>query len=484
MSRGRGQTLVLFALTLVLLAVLVLMTLGLGMRVKERMELQTLADTAAYSNAVAAARTFNVMAVMNRTEWSLLAAQSASHAYLSWATVYRGAVEGLRDEALPGLRQQCPDPASRVELDAVALGLEAELARVERLWSLAEPAAHEELRRLGEVQREVTEEDMRRNYARLEELVARGAVAKAVLEHARPASRWPLRASEAETPRNLEELSRDCETGVACDLGAPDFLDTRRNLTILRHQHELYLGTRGDAFTTAHEDRRGVLVGRLGALLGGAGVSYVGKGTSYRSHITWTHGTDHARGPGNAEYPQEAPFDAFSDDHGMLSVRKTFLAGCSARTRLPLRVHLKSAADPDENEHRWISGGTHHRCAFQRDASHTLPNLGVARSWPLIIDFNDKTVAEQVDLFGQPVLDVRLVREYGAGAPRADPWERRFSLGGARLDTRPRGPRDSDQAAVARAIAYYHRGGHWPEPPNFMNPFWRATLLSSKGERP
>lgn len=482
-AHGRGQTLALFALALVLVGVLVMMTLGLGIRVKERLELQTLADTAAYSNAVAAARTFNTLAVMNRTEWSLLAAQSASQAYLSWATVYRGAVEGLRQDALPRLRQQCPDPAARLELEGLALGLEEELARVERLWSQAEPAAHEELRRLGEVQRELTEEDMRRNYAQLEALVARGAVARTVLEHARPGSRWPLSASEAETPRNLEELSRDCETGVACDLSAPGFLDNRRNLTILRHQHELFLGTRGDAFTTAREDRRGVLAGRLGALLGGARAVYSGTGTSYRSNVTWTHGTDYARGGGNAEYPQEAPFAAFSDDHGTLRVQGTF-AGCVAQVSLDLRVRLKSAADPLASEHSWVAGGRAHRCPSEHDASHTLEDLGAVKSWPLVIDFNDKRATDVVDLFGQPVLDVRLVRHYGEAQRQADPWEQRFGFSGAALDTRPVGPRGADTAAVARAIAYYHRGGHWQEPPNFMNPFWRATLLSSKGERP
>ncbi|HEX4619978.1 MAG TPA: pilus assembly protein, partial [Myxococcaceae bacterium] len=32
------------------------------------------------------------------------------------------------------------------------------------------------------------------------------------------------------------------------------------------------------------------------------------------------------------------------------------------------------------------------------------------------------------------------------------------------------------QTAMATGIAYYHRAGHWREPPNLFNPFWRAGL--------
>jgi hypothetical protein len=34
----------------------------------------------------------------------------------------------------------------------------------------------------------------------------------------------------------------------------------------------------------------------------------------------------------------------------------------------------------------------------------------------------------------------------------------------------------SRQTAMATGIAYYHRAGHWREPPNLFNPFWRAGL--------
>jgi hypothetical protein len=51
----------------------------------------------------------------------------------------------------------------------------------------------------------------------------------------------------------------------------------------------------------------------------------------------------------------------------------------------------------------------------------------------------------------------------------------------------------SDGTDISRAIAlsagmaYYHRVGElerWREPPNFLNPFWRATLVGAGADQP
>jgi len=35
----------------------------------------------------------------------------------------------------------------------------------------------------------------------------------------------------------------------------------------------------------------------------------------------------------------------------------------------------------------------------------------------------------------------------------------------------------SKQTGLSAGIAYYHRKGHWKEPPNLLNPYWRATIV-------
>jgi hypothetical protein len=43
----------------------------------------------------------------------------------------------------------------------------------------------------------------------------------------------------------------------------------------------------------------------------------------------------------------------------------------------------------------------------------------------------------------------------------------------------------AEHRALATGLAYYHRPSHpdrWREPPNFLNPFWRATLVPASVE--
>ncbi len=469
MSARRGQTLVLFAVTVILLTAGVLVTLALGARIKERMELQTLADAAAYDNAVVAARTFNSLSVTNRAEWSLLVAQSAAQAYLSWGTLYRSAIESA-EAAVPGA------------CTGARASLTAEKARMLRVWGPLEPEAHDELKRLSRVQGQLLRENSQRDYALLEKLVGNDEVTRVVLQNAQSTE------LERETPRraNLRQISRDCQTGVACDLNSRGFLSNRTNWTILRHQHEVFMGTRGDPFTTGRFDRRQVLAKAVSGALGpGARVRLTSEGSSYRSRTLWTHGDDFATGPGNAQYPRLTPSSLFSDDHGVLQFQ---LPACGVRADLNLAVLLKEGAIGRENQHTWSVSGVVNSCD---NPNHALDNLGLRQAWPLVIDFNDKKARDQNHFFGQSTLKVQLARDYGAR--RADPWDRLVTLDDGELtvsvddqglDLRPSAPSRSHQAAVSTSIAYYHRRGAWAEPPNFLNPFWQATLISTRWVTP
>ncbi|MBL8954469.1 MAG: hypothetical protein JNK82_27065, partial [Myxococcaceae bacterium] len=198
----RGQALVLLAISLFLLALLAFFGIALGVRVRERMELQTLADAAAYDNAVATARTFNALAVVNRTEWSLLVAQSAAQSYLSWSTAYRAALDGATD-ALRS-RPACAPLAGR---------LDAERQRVESTFVSLEPQAFAELRRLANVQERLLEDDARRDYAHLQRLLRREALAQAVIDETRDSSPWRVAPSAQWRQYNLDQVEPDCEHG-------------------------------------------------------------------------------------------------------------------------------------------------------------------------------------------------------------------------------------------------------------------------------
>src|SRR5687767_7528480 len=91
-SRPHGQTLVLFCLTMLLVTLMVTLTLSFSMKVREKMEAQHVADLAAYSSAVATARTFNSVALMRRAQTAHLVAMSGVQSLISWTTVMRVAL--------------------------------------------------------------------------------------------------------------------------------------------------------------------------------------------------------------------------------------------------------------------------------------------------------------------------------------------------------------------------------------------------------
>jgi hypothetical protein len=80
--------------------------------------------------------------------------------------------------------------------------------------------------------------------------------------------------------------------------------------------------------------------------------------------------------------------------------------------------------------------------------------------------------------WGQPVLPIFLSRSFPM---KGDPWARSFHFGfsstGSNVDLQGAAPKGSQvMTASAAGVAHYHRRGHLGEPPNLLNPFWRATL--------
>jgi len=79
-----GQALVLGAIFGLVLALCVLTTVGLGRAVYDKVQLQTAADAAAYSQAAVEARVLNFTAYTNRAMVVHYASIMAASAYLTW----------------------------------------------------------------------------------------------------------------------------------------------------------------------------------------------------------------------------------------------------------------------------------------------------------------------------------------------------------------------------------------------------------------
>jgi hypothetical protein len=92
------------------------------------------------------------------------------------------------------------------------------------------------------------------------------------------------------------------------------------------------------------------------------------------------------------------------------------------------------------------------------------------------------------NLWAQPKIFALAQRDYKERGLRSDPWNLLFRF---RFTPNSDGTFDSHglhladgtdisvQSALATGLAYYHRRGHWNEPPNLWNPYWRATLVAS-----
>lgn len=486
----RGQSLVLFSLTLMLLALMVLLTISMGMRVREKMELQTLADAAAYSNAVATARTYNVMAVMNRTEWSLLVAQTATQAYISWATAYYDALLGLRDKGHPLMAAEllvCPNPtqipAAQLELVNWRKKLDDEIKRIEDIWQDVDRAASQQVQSINGLEAAMNEPDFLQNYETLEALVRGQKLTAAIVSRAQPASIWPLAAPDLDgegedSSVNMREINKRCKVGAACDPMPSRSPEGPNNII---HQYEIYMGSRGDAFTTSRAGGAGTITARLNLLFAGYGfAAYGGDGSAYRSdqHDSPRHNRE--ANPGAAQ----------SDDHGSVLYTGLF-AGCPAVGGASVRTNvLANLSKNHDDRHQWSNGTG--KCKDEDHISHTLIGDIAGGNWPIVIDYNENKLDDGDDLQGQPKLYALITRDYGnpggGGAGGKEPpyflhFNFNFAPGlSSRFDNRGLSTRNgaydiSKQAALAAGWAYYHRGGQWAEPPNFMNPFWRATLV-------
>ncbi len=101
------------ALSILFVSVMIFMTMSIGQRAKDKVELQTMADTSALSSAVATARTFNTNAILNRAAISHWVAMMGTQALNAYATSHRTMLAGFAwDLELTAVNPPAPPPAT------------------------------------------------------------------------------------------------------------------------------------------------------------------------------------------------------------------------------------------------------------------------------------------------------------------------------------------------------------------------------------
>ncbi|NOK18357.1 pilus assembly protein TadG-related protein [Corallococcus carmarthensis] len=467
-AHARGQALVLFSLTFLLLTLMVLLTLGFGMRAKERVEIQMAADAAAYSQAVSTARTFNAIAVMNRAQIAHMVAMAGTQSMISYGSQMYAARQ-TSSCPMPGPAWSGLDEAAAMQtlsLQGRAGSMfRAELAMYNRL--IGTHLANQGLTNL--IAKEINPE---------------------------------LLAPPEGANKSLAEVSGGASSGSSYD----DLMQQEKTGTVPETSGAVMPtgGGQGDA-------TRNATMGSLGwSWVHNRASGSAGFGSGAAAHNPGFHHYASAAAMDSSTYQTISGRNSWAHDHG-----RAITDTCPDGTPIPAAATdawvMSDERQSDEDQHVYGANkpppgqGAENNTTV--DERHTLGACVVCPGiWPYSVGFNAGLLHGNADEndYGQPKLYAMLQRDYASGSRRAkpDPWNLLFTFKFANQETefdnaaplgriQPTGREDvqRNQVALAAGLAYYHRprpaaaGGGWEEPPNFLNPFWRATLVSTEGAR-
>ncbi|HEX8705783.1 MAG TPA: pilus assembly protein TadG-related protein [Myxococcaceae bacterium] len=494
----RGQTLVVFALTLLLLVLMVCMTLSIGTKVKEKMELKTAADAAAYSQAVATARTYNSISVLNRALMSNMVAMAGVQSLISWSGYYRGVLNETRKayntpKTEYGVIAAAACPAGQVALCNCARqaiqdigdtqdALEREDQRVDQVFQGMDSAAGLEARGLQISSVSDRQQELFRRLLN-ENLSGSMAIGAAIATELNKGNKWS--SNEVTALATVADRNKKEQEGGQCT-GEGGAACLRRAADHKNHFIWATMGTRGHGFVTGRAGGADPITQRLRTIIPQPDrFNVTNEGSGYFSDSDTR--SDAAKGPTGNKH-------AWGDDHGEVNVfflRQTGPCPPGIPGSGSPWAHVRSndtSGEAGDDEHRW-SGGEDPGNRIQQ---HTMGDCNNCPGmWPPHMDYNWGLLNDGVNVFGQPKNYAVMQRDLSTRPPKqADPWNLLFNFrflrtgAGTEFDNTglklvSQGGTDISKAvALSAGIAYYHRvGGNYREPPNFLNPFWRATLV-------
>lgn len=499
MSPKRGQTLLMFALMLLILTLTVLVTLGIASRVHDRMEAQIAADAAAYSEAVLTARTFNAISIINRAQVGKMVAMAAVESLISWTGASYGNMVELTDVSIPEAQAKgtC-GPELTALLNAITAAKAVKDAQFEKL---DDNAGHQARNIQGSASgMRTAQTELMKSLVSLLAQDSTSAVPNICPNCTPPQP--PLLPSVAS-----KDLVKKLVKGANPQLDTPAKGGDWKSLMEVQTAVGLTdsspttdsvyatMGSIGDPFVNSRASGSGDFATGIttygavgfsgGSSGGGAGFGSLDDG--FKQSET--------RG-GASSYAAWA-----LDRGGSFSFTLACADGSATLTGTTTDAHVYSS-ELQQNDDEHVYGGTD--TTNPPDERHT---MGACVScdgiWPFFLDYVmssagatdplNRPVNTKDNLYGQPVLYAMVQRDYSK--VKDDPWNLRFDFHftpeGAEFDNGGRKPDGkvkkgltdpalepfTRQVVLSAGLAYYHRHGHAKEPPNFFNPFWRATLI-------
>jgi hypothetical protein len=484
-----GQTLVLFALTLLLLTMLVLMTLSFGSKVKSRMEVQTVADATAYSNAVSAARTMNSIAVMNRVHVAHTVSTIGTLSLISWVTLYMRHAEngarlwlfemfafigGLIWCICPG---PCNPPACRacirgiIETAIAYFLMNREANRVRGILNNDTVLFQNETtpRWLASAQIHADQISMintykaRTNAGAFTTSYAANGNLRGVTPLTAPSTLNDLETTNAvlDTPAGPSDQPYHASMIVNASRGHP-FIPRRTapsgpfSSWAVKLSFPWVLLAAGWVFSTGSDTGRGYL------------------------NDTWVSSI--------TGLPQGHPYGSWAQDWGGTTrnlLIKPYGPMCNIFGPLALAIGLIGRATGNQ-----VKVGP-----WQHPLVHNVQHSYY--TFPPFIDYNPGgTIKDTDDIYAQPK-NMSMVS--ADPTIRQDPWETKGNAGAPGLKFKmsatsgggsfdmvnePASHTANMQNAIGSGVTYYSRPGHFTEPPNLFAPYWRSGLTRMTVDRP
>jgi hypothetical protein len=489
--------LVVFAMSLLLLAAMVCMTLSFGTKAKERMELQQVADQGAYSTAVAVARSFNLLSTTNRVMLATEVAMLGINASSSFASLWAGVVEAIvLYYGLDLVLNQFPKFVCAPIPQCGCWGVFFEGLRLFRAWG-------ELMRVQGVLATLDWPVAVQANRASLQSMWLYGGQVDTTIETFAKAvdnQKMTKNVMNASATGPEWTVPSAADNVAAREVGKIPYVDGALNVNMLmasdRHAVMAAMGSRGHPWTAG----RGNFLSQAPSILNAQARAVFGADISF----VFNDGNSYFGAPFHTNNMfVTTSTAAVADDHAQAMARYTG-PGCPAVT-LPVMAaaFVWSNAVPGYWVHA-AGTGIGLPVPFD-DVIVILPAYGdnfhdisglcalnCPSAWTNFADYNLFKVAFGGDNFAQPKLPVTVQRDMRSRLGSPDPWNLLFNFrfqqsgAGKTFDTNDRngivlgdGTDISKQTALATGVAYYHRQGHWREPPNLFNPFWRGGLTHS-----
>lgn len=499
-----GQTLVMMSLTVLLLTLMVMMTISIGSKIKDKMEVQTLADSAAYSQAIATARTYNALSTMNRVGIAHVVGVTAIQSLVSWSTYVKGTMSTIEDHydrwnrefqrilrmffwgccswggGTPCWSGCCNGPLcfcsafeSHTSLVTGLLG--AYNAIYDVIFRALDLAAW------GEALAYLTSLDFIHYvgqlpaYYFLRDFMDNQSGVNNLVNQARPGDPY----NELQVDGSPDSVNK----GEAIPFGIGGALLPIN--PIYYHHAFAANGSRLHPFLTNREGAS-VLLQTFIVTLFPPWLSTHLQSAQGAGYVASLPGPQHGTSMFSMLFPMPRFFSA--DDHvrrGTYLV-SAYVADFGLCFLLRQRVQRRAV-----NAELWgmQALGHHEGTNFICPLPHNVGGIG--RAYPWFMDYNPLLVGNSGDIWGQPkdfgVVYRDLARRPANGADQWNPFFRfNFTAGGGNYSQRGIALRDgtdiSRQVGFATGVTYYHRGNNLfgyhsgVEPPNLFNPFWRAGL--------